>query len=258
MEINKKETKPHSHGGHRERVKKTVLKNGFKQLYDHELLEFLLFYAIPRRDTNPLAHQLIEQFGSLKNVMDADVDQLISSDGLGESCALYIKAIQEAMIRYVNSSEGAVYRYDRLEKVCRYLCNYYIGITKEKTIAMLFDNKMKLLDVVDFGEGTPNASTLNLYALVEAVMKKEAAGVILAHNHPGGLLEPSFEDGLLTRKVFDFLKQLSVPLIEHIIISENQAYPIIHYSKFYDVESVSSDRFGESFIHEFFQMKKEE
>ena len=255
METIKEESKKHNHGGHRDRVKKTALKNGFKHMYDHELLEYLLFYAIPRRDTNPLAHQLIEQFGSLKNVMDADVDLLMASDGMGESSALFIRAIQETIIRYLNASEGTIYRYDKLEKICKYLCNYYVGITKEKTVALLFDNKMKLLDVVDFGEGSPTESSVRLYTLVEAIMRKDAAGVILAHNHPNGLLEPSFEDGMVTRKIYDFLKQLSIPLIEHMIISGNQAYPIIHYSGFYDIESIASDRFGENFIHEFFQSK---
>ncbi len=260
MEETNKTTKvvpAHSHGGHRDRVKKMILKKGFSHLYDHELLEILLFYAIPRRDTNPIAHELIEQFGSLGGVLEADVNRISACNGMGESSALLLKAVFECLVRYVSNSEEPVYRYDKLDKVTKYLCNYYVGVTDEQSIAMLFDNKMKLLDVISLGAGSVNASPVDLYRIVEAVMKKHAAGVILAHNHPDGLMMPSMEDNMVTRKIYDFLKQMSIPLIEHIIISGKQAYPMIHYSGFYDVERVASDGFGEAFIHDFFQKGNE-
>lgn len=243
----------HSHSGHRERVKKAILKNGFSHLYDHELLEFLLFYAIPRRDTNPIAHALIEEFGSLNAVLEADVDRIAACDGMGESSALMLKAVFEGTVRYVTNSSEPVYRYDKLSKVCKYLCNYYVGVKDEQAVALLFDNKMKLLDVVALGAGVVNASPIDLYRITEAVIKKHAAGVILAHNHPDGLLLPSTEDDMVTRKICEFLKQISIPLIEHVIISGNQAYPIMHYSGLYDVGRAVSDGFGETFIHDFFK-----
>lgn len=255
--INETKTNPqkHSHAGHRERMKETVLKKGFKHLYDHELLEFLLFYAIPRRDTNELAHHLMERFGSLNDLLEADTDQIVACTGMGENSALLLKAIMETVIRYSNNTAEPIYRYDKLTKVYKYLVNYYMAIKQEVTVAMLFDNKMKLLDVIELGVGTVNASPVNLYYLTKEIMRRQAAGVILAHNHPDGMLKPSYDDGAVTRRIYDFLKQMSIPMLEHLIIAGKEVYPILHYSGMYDIDEVASDQFGENFFHSFFEFE---
>ena len=254
-EIDKKEkTKPkHAHAGHRERLKHRVLKSGFDSLYNHELLELLLFYAIPRRDTNQLAHELIEYFGSICRLMEADIDQIQECNGMGESSALLIKATMEMARRYDLGDDTPVYYYDSLKKVVQYLHKIYFGEIKEKSYAMLFDHKMKLLDVIKIGEGTINASPVNVRILLDGVMRKKAASVILAHNHPDGILVPSYDDMATTRQLYDLLRQASVSLLEHIIVSGKEAYPIMHYSGQYDMEQLCEDTFGEEFFHRFFR-----
>lgn len=249
---------PHNHAGHRDRMKGKILKDGFRTLYDHEVLEVLLFYAIPRRDTNQLAHELIERFGSLKELMEADVHQIAECSGMGESSAILIKTVMEFAIRYEQSSGEEVLYYDSITKVIRYLANYYYGITKEKTVVMLFDNKMKHIDTIDVGEGTVNTSSVSLRKIEEAAFRRDAAAVILAHNHPDGMVTPSIEDMNTTRFVYEHLKQVSLPLLEHIIVSGREAYPIMHYSGQYELGSAGSNGFDEEFFYQFFKPNKAE
>ena len=243
----------HSHAGHRERLKQRVLKHGFSALYNHELLELMLFYAIPRRDTNQLAHELIEQFGSLRRLMEADVDQICECNGMGESSALLIKVAMEMARRYDSDDDKPLSYYDSLKKVVQLLHKIYYGQSKEQSYALLFDNRMKLLDVIKIGEGTINASPVNVRFLLDGIVRKKATAVILAHNHPDGILVPSHEDMTTTRQLYDLLRQISISLLEHIIVCGKEAYPIMHYSGYYDMEQLCEDTFGEEFFHRFFR-----
>lgn len=242
-----------THSGHRQRVKERILKNGFGHLYDHEILELLLFYAVPRMDVNPLAHELLNKFGDLKGVMDADVHQLATVSGMGTSSALLIKTVMEMAIRYTRLSEEPTVRYESLNDVIKYLQRLYFGLKNEVAYAMLFDNRMKLLDTVKLGEGTVNASAISMRSLLDAVIRNNAAAVILAHNHPNGNVTPSFEDGAVTRQIYDFLRQISIPLLEHIIVSGKEAYPIMRYSPQFDVERTVLDTLGENFWDQYSQ-----
>ena len=255
-ELAEKKTAPaHSHAGHRERMKNKILREGFKTLYDHELLEVLLFYAVPRQDTNQLAHELIEHFGSLKGLMEADIAEISALHGLGNSSALLIKTTMELFCRYAKDSVETIYYYDTIQKVALYLKNLYIGQIKEASYAMLLDNKMKLLEVVKVGEGSVNSSPVSLRALLEAVIRKNAAAVILSHNHADGILTPSAEDLAVTRQIYDYLRQIGIPLLEHIIISGKEAYPIMQYSAQFDIYGTCSTAFGDEFLMNFFNAK---
>ena len=251
-EVKQTAEKKHSHEGHRDRMKTRIFQEGFDHLYDHELLEVLLFYGIPRRDTNELAHELIEHFGSLNALMEADVAHIAELPGMGKSAAILIKSVMEMTGRYVKNSVEPVYYYDTIQKVMVYLKNVYMGLIRETSYALLFDNKMKLLHAVDLGQGTVNASPIYLRRLVEEIVMKHASAVILAHNHPDGSVRPSYSDMAVTRQLYEFLNQMSVPLLEHIIVSGKEAYPIMHYSAQYDIEQLCNDSFGENFFHKFF------
>jgi DNA repair protein RadC len=249
----KRPKEKHAHSGHRERLKNRVLKEGCSSLYDHELLELLLFYAIPRRDTNQLAHELIESFGSIQSLMEADVDRICECEGMGESSALLVKAAMELACRYYAGDGTPVYYYDSLKKVVQLLHKMYFGEVKEVSYALLFDNKMKLLDAVRLGEGTVNASPVNARLLIDNIVRRHAASVILAHNHPDGLLVPSYDDLATTRQLYDLLRQISSPLLEHIIVSGKEACPIMQYSGQYDMQKLCEDNFGEEFFHRFYR-----
>ena len=249
---------PHSHAGHRERMKKKILKNGCQGLYDHEILEVLLFYAIPRRDTNQLAHELIEQFGSLKGLLEADAERIAECSGMGESSAVLIKTVMEFVIRYGQCPMEDILYYDKIEKVIRHLVNYFHGQTKEKVIAMLFDSKMKHLDTVEIGEGTTNAAMISLRKLEENAFRKDAVGVILAHNHPDGRIIPSIEDMNTTHYIYEHLKSVSISVLEHIIISGRNAYPIMYYSSQFGQGADGMNGFDESFFRTFLSTDQKE
>ena len=241
----KDEKKPGVHTGHRDRVKKQIAKQGFQHLYDHEVLEILLFYAVPRRDTNPIGHELLERFGSLRGIMEADVESIAEVSGLGMSAAILIKTTMEMSKRYIKASDEPILYYDTLAKVATHAKQLYIGSTREIAYALLFDGKMRLLDEVILGEGCISSTTISIRKLVEAIVRRNATAVILVHNHPDGSLIPTQEDTGATRMLYDFLRKMSVVLLEHLIVSGASAYPIMRGSALYDLQELQVENFKE-------------
>ncbi len=206
------------HAGHRQRMKERFLAGGLEGFSDHEVLELILFYAIPRRDVNDLAHRLVEAFGSFKGVLDADFEDLCKVDGIGENAATLIKIFAESFRRYALSNED-VYVYDKIAKVGDYAVKLFIGVSVEKLYALLFDNKMKLLDTVMLAEGAVNSVRVSTRTVCEKALKKNASCVILVHNHPNGTPDPSDEDIRYSSFLRDFLANFDITLIDHIIVS---------------------------------------
>lgn len=206
------------HSGHRQRMRERFLSGGLEGFGDHEVLELILFYAIPRRDVNELAHRLVESFGSFKGVLDADFEDLCKIDGIGENAATLIKIFAESFRKYVLSDED-VYVYDKIAKVGEYAVKLFIGVSVEKLYALLFDNKMKLLDTVMVAEGVVNTVRVSTRTICEKALKKNASCVILAHNHPNGIPQPSDEDVRYSSFLRDFLANFDITLIDHIIVS---------------------------------------
>ncbi len=246
----------HVHKGHRERVKQQLLKRGYDHLYDHEILELLLFYAVPRKDTNPIAHELIERFGSLKKLMEADVELIAEASGIGISAAILIKTAMEMTKRYVRAEADPIVYYDSLLKVITYAKGLYVGCTRELSYALLFDNRMRRIDEIIVGDGIVNASPLYFRRLAEAVIKKNAASVILVHNHPDGNPAPSMEDEAIPRQIYDFLRTMSVPLLEHVIVSGREAFPMMRFSGQYDLHQICSDSYGDEFYLKFYCLQE--
>lgn len=206
------------HSGHRQRMRERFLSGGLEGFSDHEVLELILFYAIPRRDVNELAHRLVETFGSFKGVLDADFEDLCKIEGIGENAATLIKIFADSFRRYALSDED-VYVYDKIAKVGEYAVKLFIGVSVEKLYALLFDNKMKLLDTVMVAEGAVNSIRVSTRAICEKALKKNASSVILVHNHPNGTPDPSDEDVRYSSFLRDFLANFDITLIDHIIVS---------------------------------------
>lgn len=213
------------HSGHRQRMRERFLSGGLEGFSDHEVLELILFYAIPRRDLNELSHRLVETFGSFKGVLDADYEDLCKIEGIGENAATLIKILAESLRRYALSDED-VFVYDNLEKVGEYAVKLYIGVSVEKMYAMLFDNRMKLLDTVMLGEGAVNSVRVSTRTVCEKAIKKNASSIILVHNHPNGTPYPSDEDKRYSTFLRDFLANFDITLIDHIIVSGRYYRPV--------------------------------
>lgn len=214
------------HAGHRQRMKERFLAGGLDGFSDHEVFELILFYAIPRRDVNELSHRLVEHFGSFRAVFDADYAELCSVEGIGENAATLIKLVAETFRRYALSDDNNPFIYDSLEKIGEYAVKLYVGVSVEKLYAMLFDNKMMLLDTVMLAEGAVNSVRVSTRTIAEKALKKNASSIILIHNHPNGTPYPSKEDKSFSTYLKELLANFDITLIDHIIVSGRFYRPV--------------------------------
>lgn len=236
--------KSHLHDGHRDRMRERFLASGGVGFADHELLEMLLFYVIPRRDTNDLAHRLIEAFGSLSGVLEADVELLAQIEGLQWRSAVCLKTVGEIAGRYTvdkMDTEDRKAVYDTPEKIVTYLGARYLNVTVERVYLMLFDNGMHLLDCYHVCDGSIVGAGVSVRRIAEQAYKKGAASVVLAHNHPGGYAFPSDEDVRITRRLYQALEILEIPLLEHYIFADKTYAPVLQRCISYQSEGAAPE-----------------
>ena len=209
------------HAGHRKRLREAYLRGGFESLSDVNRLELLLFYAFRQGDTNPLAHRLLDHFGSLSGVMDADIEQLMAVDGIGESSAVLIRLIgqfaAEAEKERVRNRTKGILR--TTSQCAEYLMPYFFGLNRETVYVLCMDGKCKALACRQLGEGSVNAADVSIRRIVEIALHHNASSVILAHNHPCGICDPSDEDSATTLRVWQALDAVGIQFADHIIIS---------------------------------------
>lgn len=208
---------------HRERVRKRFLREGLEHFEQHNQLELLLFYAIPQRDTNGIAHDLIQRFGSISRVMDASVEELMTVDGIGERAAVLLKLVPALARSYTLDHLGKVRTFQTDEELKEYLLALYTGCTKERVYLLLFDNRDTLLRTVQIGEGDLTAALFSTREIVQRVLLySKTTKVILSHNHPVGLALPSHADQTATDEIQRALSSVEVTLYDHIIVSGNR------------------------------------
>ena len=158
------------HEGHRERLKNRFLSDGLKGFEKHNILELLLFYSIPRQDTNEIAHDLLDKFGSLKGVFDADFNELIKVKGIKENSATLIKLIPQLAQAYISEDcDDEEMIFDHADKIGSFLTKKYIGETKEVVYLMILDNKFRLIKLVKLAEGSVNSSRIEPRNVAEIV-----------------------------------------------------------------------------------------
>ena len=215
------------HAGHRERLRERYDRSGMDDYADHEVLELLLTYAIPRGDVNRQAHDLVSRFGSVAGALDALPEEICEVDGVGPAAARFLTMLPSVFRRYALNKVTSTESMDTLAKVGEYLMSLYTGITFERVYLLLFDNSMRLIDCVHLADGSVNCSNVTVRRIAELALFKNAAGVVLAHNHPKGLAIPSSSDHQVTQTVESALEPLGVPLLEHVIVTENRYAPIV-------------------------------
>lgn len=215
--------KGNPHAGHREKLKRRFMQGDFDRFEDHTALELLLFYALPQRDTNPLAHRLIDRFGSLSAVLDAPADELCQVDGVSFHTATLIKLIPALCRRYrMSQAIPKNAALDSVGKLGRFAVSLYTGITRETVFLILLDNRFHLLDTVMLYEGSVNSVQVSSRRIIEAAMSRRAAMVALAHNHPGGLPIPSSEDLATNEVISSALALMDIRYVEHFVIAGEQ------------------------------------
>lgn len=220
--------KENIHEGHRSRLKSRFLEQGIDSFEAHNILELLLFYSIPRKDTNEIAHDLLENFGTLKGVFDADFNDLIKIEGIKENSATLIKLIPAIARAYATDKYSSNYIFDTAEKVGEFFLDKYIGEKNEIIYLLLLNNKYEMLDVVKLHEGSVNSAQISPRKVVDLVVKYNASMIILAHNHPDGNAYPSMEDIETTADLLATFNMVDVRLLEHYVVSNNDYYTIIH------------------------------
>lgn len=209
------------HAGHRERVKKRFLEHGERVFDDHQLLELLLFYTIPQGDTNPLAHLLIQRFGSLDSVFNASYDELIHVPGVGKHTALFFTVQQQVMRRCLCSEGRRENIVSTIEDVGAYLKPYFLGLRRERVYLLSADQKGRVLGCDCLGEGSESFVALDNKRVVETALRHRASWVVLAHSHPSGIAIPSGDDILATLECGQILQLLSIELRDHLVFADD-------------------------------------
>ncbi len=211
--------------GHRERLRKRFEKSGFDGFNDYEVLEFILIYSIPRKDTKAISKDLFERFGSLKGILSGDIEELKQIDGLGRQTVIFIKVLNEFIKFYFeHQAEKNEIQFTTLEQIAAYL-EGTIGNNKYEVVKVLYLNSQnKMLHTEIVSEGTVNESYLSTRKIVVTALKYDCTSVIVAHNHPSGVPEPSRYDDTITLKIAEALKMVDINLQDHIIISSEGFY----------------------------------
>ena len=209
------------HKDHRKRMKDRFLKQGLDGFTDIQALELLLFYSISRRDTNPIAHKLIDHFGSLSQVLEAPPDELMKVGGIGEHSALLLNLINQMSRFYLVDKAKREKVLPTIEDCARYMLPYFYGRTTETVFLLCLDAKCKALCCKEVGKGTINSAGISVRRIVETAIREGASAVVLAHNHPSGIAIPSPEDIQTTRRVAAALQSVEVNLADHLVVADD-------------------------------------
>ena len=223
------------HEGHRGRMRKRFLATGFAGFPEHEMLEMLLYYCIPRRDTNEIARALIEKYGSLHAVLCADAAELQQFPDISENAAVYLTMFR-AVYQYdvQNQMTGAVL--DDFRKCCDFFAELYQYDTREIVRIALLDEKLRVIRCETVSEGHPSAAQITVHRITELAYSAGSNTVILAHNHPRGTASISPEDIAVTRHLVPILRQCAVSLADHIVVGENEAVSMREYGVYLGLE----------------------
>lgn len=218
MSKQKKNAAPENpHEGHRERLRKKFLTFGIQALAEHEVLEMLLFYVHARCNTNGIAHALLDKFGSIRGVMNADYEELQQIKGIGEKGATLLKLLPGILQLYETEELRADCLMDPVLR-CRYFCGHLAYEKQEVVLLACLNSRYQVVRCVEIGRGEPDHVQIDNQQLLRAILFSNCTCAILAHNHPMGIAAASFEDINVTSRVSDLLRSVNVLLLDHVIV----------------------------------------
>ena len=220
------------HQKHRKRMDERYRRSGFDGWSEYEILEYMLYATIARGDTSPQAHELLRIFGTLENVLEADVDELAKVDGIGHASARHLSSLYH-LNKYLNEKDIIVPRKFNLdtEKTVQYIRQQFSGDTSEVFIMICLDAKNKLIKTEALAHGTFNHADIDVTTVTRAAVRCKAAKVIFAHNHPSGNAVPSESDIHTTDWLTTALTACGVVVLEHVIIAGDKVGLVKKYQK---------------------------
>lgn len=223
------------HTYHRERTFERFKEFGLKTFNDHQALEMLLFFSIPRKDTNPTAHYLIDNFGSLNGVLEAPIEQLTKIQGVGERSALLLHLVCEMVRRYECGQIQARSNGKMLNSTSRifeYFIPQFIGEIEETLLVAFVDNSGHVISCEEISRGSVSAVSVCYDRIIRRIFLLNAAGIVMAHNHPSGQLAPSIEDIEVTMRLENMLEVCGKNFLDHCIVANGQASSIFHSQEY--------------------------
>ena len=220
------------HDGHRERVKQRVEKEGLENFQNHEVLEFLLFPFVPRKDTCLMAHRLINTFGGFHNVFNATPQDLEKVEGVTHSAALFLSSLPQVFRKYQQDFEKEKVSFANRGEAVRYLKTFFSCRTKEAVYAIALDKRFKLIGTFPLAEGFADSVALTARQVADVAMRTNASALIIAHNHPSGSAFPSQADFQMTNVIACNLHIMGINLCDHIIFAGNEYYSFAQHGLF--------------------------
>lgn len=217
------------HEGHRSRMRERFRKEGLEGFAPHEVLELLLFYSRSRGDVNPTAHALMDHFGTLKGVLEAGTEQLMTVPGVGEETATLISLMLPMFRRYCASMLEDAKRIRNRADAQGYCLSLLAGRRTEAFYVISLSGDSQVLGQRMVAEGSLNEVSAYPRVVVEAALNHNAHSVILCHNHPGGVATPSLADVNTTRMLRQLLAGLDINLLDHIVVAGEQAYSMLQH-----------------------------
>ena len=212
------------HDGHREKLRKSFVAVGLEGKSDHQILELLLTYALPRIDVNPLAHELIDKFGSLSGVLDADISELTKIKYVSENVAVLIKLIPQLSRKYYQGKHGDRVCLNTVDAIKDYMIPQLANEKTEVFYVLCLDPHLNLIRAIKHSEGSPAKTSIDIRALANQVLNTGTDRIILVHNHLSNSATPSSHDIEATKRITTAFELINVNVLDHIIISGNKYF----------------------------------
>lgn len=209
------------HAGHRERMRERFQKDGLDHFQQHEILELLLFYALPRVNTNAIAHELIQRFHSLSGVLDADVLELKQVHGISENAAVFLKMIPAVCRQYQLDKMREHLVLDSMQSILDYGKAQFSGVEEERVLLMCLSESLELQHCETISKGNTQSALLDIHAVVACAIRMRSRQVVLAHNHPHAAAEFSDADLFATQRLRQVLRSMEIILLDHIVIGKS-------------------------------------
>lgn len=222
-------------------MRERIINGDLQKFQPHEVLEYLLFSFIPRRDTNALAHELINKFGSFNGVLNADSSSLAQVPGMTQNAALFLSSLPVVFRQYLVNLHNPKTKLSGRGEVRDYMWGMCIGLTEERAIVAALDAQDNVLACDEFSKGTADKVQLHIRDIVNFVMRRNGSKVIIAHNHPSGNTYPSPDDIAFTKELHYTLETMELKLLDHFIFTNENYYSFESSGRMKEIENHTTE-----------------